>query len=177
MVSDYDAYLNTYLHIGPLSMARMKKGTVIVRYGIGVDNIELDTARQLGIRICNVPDYGLAAVSEYVLGAITANLRQLATFNARVRAGNWEYKDVLPIREFSDYTIGLLGFGGIGRTLAKYLLAIHFRVMVYDPFVQNTVTEAAGCVPGSLDEVLATGDVISLHMPLVDATHHISSTD
>ena len=177
IAADYDAFLNTYLHIGPTAMACMKKGAVIVRYGIGVDNIELETARQLGIRVCNVPDYGLAAVSEYVIGAITAGLRQLANFDVRVRTGNWEYKDVLPIREYSDYTIGLLGFGGIGRTLAKYLLAINFRVMVHDPFVEKTVVEAAGCIPGTLGEVLAASDVISLHMPLVDATHHIINSE
>lgn len=173
IAGEYDAFLNTYLHVGPISMENMKKGAVIVRYGIGVDNVELEAAKQYGIRVCNVPDYGLAAVSEYVLGAITGNLRQLSDFNLRIREGNWEYKDVLPIREYSDYTIGLLGFGGIGKTLAKYLRAVNFQVVVYDPFVDKSDVADAGCKLIALDELLLTSDAISLHMPLVETTHHI----
>jgi D-3-phosphoglycerate dehydrogenase len=177
IAGEYDAFLNTYLHVGPLSMSCMKKGAVIVRYGIGVDNIELEAAKEYGIRVCNVPDYGLAAVSEYALGAITGNLRQLSGFNARIRDGNWDYKDVLPIREYSDYTIGLLGFGGIGRTLAGYLRAIDFQVIVYDPFVDQYVVADADCRKVSLNDLLPASDVISLHMPLVDATHHIINAE
>lgn len=177
IAGQYDAFFNTYLHVGEKAMSQMKEGAVLVRYGIGVDNVELATAKKYGIKVCNVPDYGLAAVSEYAVGAITSGIRQLNQFDLRIRSGNWDYKDVLPIREYSDYVIGLFGFGGIGRTLAKYLTAINFQVLVYDPYVKEEVVEEAGCRSGSLEEVLASSDVLSLHMPLVDATHHIINKD
>ncbi len=173
IAGDYDAFLNTYLHIGPTAMSRMKRGAVVVRYGIGVDNVELDAARDYGIRVCNVPDYGLAAVAEYALTGIFNEIRSLNRFNNRVRSGNWDYKDMLPIHEFSTYTVGLLGFGGIGKTLANYLTALRFKVQVYDPYVDRSVVEQAGCSLADLEEVLAASDIVSLHMPLVEATHHI----
>ena len=177
IAGQYDAFLNTYLHIGELSMSKMKPGAVIVRYGIGVDNVDLEAAKAHGIVVCNVPDYGLAAVSEYALSAILSKIHQLDLFNTRVRQGNWDYKDMQPVHEFSGYKVGLLGFGGIGRTLAGYLTALKFNVLVYDPFVNADAVAKAGCTKADMAELLGQSDVVSLHMPLTEDTRHLINAD
>jgi D-3-phosphoglycerate dehydrogenase len=173
IADQYDVFINTYVQLTERSMSKMKPGTAIIRYGVGVDNVNLDHAKKHGVHVCNIPDYGLVSVAEYTLSAITGLFRKLQFFDAKVRGGDWSYDDCGPLRNFDQCTVGLMGFGGIARTLAGYLRAVGFSVLVHDPYVPAEAVKEQDCTPASLEDVLTRADLISLHMPLTDSTRHL----
>ncbi|MFW5488485.1 MAG: C-terminal binding protein [Desulfovibrio sp.] len=177
IADQYDVFINTYVQLTERSMSKMKPGAAIIRYGVGVDNVNLDHARKCGVHVCNIPDYGLVSVAEYTLSAITGLFRKLQFFDAKVRRSDWSYDDCGPLRNFDQCTVGLMGFGGIARTLARYLRAVGFTVIVHDPFVPADAVKEQGCTPASFEEVLAQADLISLHMPLTDTTRHLMNSE
>ncbi len=170
MAGDADAILNTYLPWDASSIDRLEKCRIIARYGIGVDNVDLDAARNAGIVVTNVPDYSVEEVATHALALILATLRKVMSADSSVRAGAWSIDNFRPIRRLSTLTVGLLGYGRIGRRLAAPLEALGARIVAHDPYLQP----GADLPPLlSLDEVLANSDVVSLHLPLTDETRGI----
>ncbi len=136
----------------------------VVRYGVGVDNVDLATAGRLGKWVAYVPDYGTEAVALHALTLVLAGIRRLVAADAAVRSGAWGFDDLRPLLLPSSTTAGIVGLGRIGRRVAGLLLAVGFqRVIGHDPVASAT---DLGVTDGPLDEVLARSDVVSLHAPL-----------
>jgi D-3-phosphoglycerate dehydrogenase len=164
---DADAILNTYLPWDADSIGRLKKCRIIARYGIGIDNVDLAAASGQGIVVTNVPDYSVEEVATHALALILASLRRLTLANGTVREGGWSIDRFRPIRRLSTLTVGLVGFGRIGRRIAAPLEALGAVIVCYDPYL----TPTAEIQPlSTLDELLATSDIVSLHLPLTPET-------
>ena len=137
----------------------------IVRYGIGVDSIDLDAARERGITVARVTDYGTEAVAFHAVTLACAGVRRLVEADHHVHAGGWGFADLRPLHLPSATRVGVVGFGRIGRAAAAMFVGLGFRVAAHDPFAP-----VAGRVEGvaevaDLDTLLADSDVVSLHVP------------
>lgn len=147
-------------------------GGTLVRYGVGYDNVDVVAAAELGLAVANVPDYGADTVADHATACLLALLRKLPAYDRAIRADGWVAPAGLgPIRGLASTTVGLIGSGRIGRGVAERLSAFGVRVLVHDPFVD--LGAVPGITPVDLDELLTNCDAISLHCPLVPATHHL----
>lgn len=170
VAADADAVLNTYLPWDDESIGRLERCKVIARYGIGVDNVDLEAARRAGIVVTNVPDYSVEEVAVHALGLLLAGLRKIPEADRRVREGVWGIGEFRPIRRLSESTLGLLGFGRIGRRVAAGAAALGATVIVHDPFLEPS-PDSPELV--ELPDLLARSDFLSLHAPLTDSTRNI----
>jgi D-3-phosphoglycerate dehydrogenase len=148
-------------------VAAMDRARVIVRYGIGVDNVDTDAARARGIPVCNVPDYCIDEVADHTLAFILAVTRQVVPNCLHVRGGGWVSPGaVARMRALRDLTVGVVGFGRIGREVVRRLLPFRCPVVAFDPAVPPAVIQEGGArAAGSLDELLPQSDVLTLHCP------------
>jgi len=148
---------------------------VIGRLGVGLDNIDVDSCRQRGIRV--IPAFGANArsVAEYVVTTAAVLLRGAYLSTAEVAAGKWPRARLSDGREALDKTLGLVGFGDIGRRTAALAQAFGMQVIAHDPMLSadDPVWRATGVRCVALDELLAQADAVSLHVPLVDATRNL----
>jgi D-3-phosphoglycerate dehydrogenase len=170
-----DAVLTQFARINAAVIGAMARARVIVRYGIGVDNVDLEAARARGIPVCNVPDYCVEEVADHTLSFILAATRQVVPNTLRVRQGKWGLAVPLDqMKALRDLTVGVIGFGRIGRAVVRRLLPFQCAVRVYDPFIAGPLIEQAGAGPArSLDELLAAADVLTLHCPSTPQTRKL----
>lgn len=151
-------------------LGRLPDLCAIVKHGIGIDNIDLDAARDANITVANVKGSNANAVAEYVVGAMLMTVRRLAAAQASLGRGEWRR---FIGRELGGLTIGLLGFGRTGRAVAARLSGFGPRLLAFDPFVPPDDAARAGATLATFDEVLRESDVVSLHLPLEAATRHL----
>ncbi|MBM3327573.1 MAG: 3-phosphoglycerate dehydrogenase [Calditrichaeota bacterium] len=135
---------------------------VIVRGGVGVDNIDVKHAESKGIKVMNTPTASSASVAELALAHMFALSRSFVDANLTMRAGQWEKKKYAKGLELGGKTLGILGIGRIGKELAKRALALGMKVIAYDPLVKNIDLDVKLV---SKEEVLKDSDFISLHIP------------
>jgi D-3-phosphoglycerate dehydrogenase len=151
----------------------MERCRIIVRYGIGVDTIDLPAATERGILVANVPDYCLDEVSDHALTLLLMLSRQMIPAIALAREDTWAVAKMPPLQRLRGQTCGLIGCGRIGSLLAGKVAQLGMSVIVHDPYL----SEARACEMGaelvSLDALLARADFISLHAPLNEGTHHL----
>jgi D-3-phosphoglycerate dehydrogenase len=147
----------------------------IVRYGIGVDSIDIDIAAEHGIPVVNIPDYCIEEVSNQAFVHLLALAKKFPLLHNNLRAGRWDQSVFKPMPSIYDQTLGLVGFGRIGRAVAKKAQAFGMKFVVADPFVSEEVVEQAGGRRVSLDELLAESDFVSVHVPLMAETRHLFS--
>jgi D-3-phosphoglycerate dehydrogenase len=148
----------------------------VVRLGIGVDSVDLDAATELGIVVANVPDFCSDEVAEHALGLIFAVTRKLALADRKTRRGEWVpgMDGVLwPIRRLSGQTLGLIGLGKIGRSMASKAQGLGLKVIAYDPHACAEAAQAAGVPLMSLEALLPQTDILSLHVPATAETKGI----
>ncbi|MBL6930875.1 MAG: C-terminal binding protein [Rhodospirillales bacterium] len=172
-VTDADAVLVRESPISEEAVMAMARCRVIVRYGVGTDNINLEAARKKGIPVANVPSYGIDAVSDHALALMLAINRRIITRDHEVRAGQWgigQQQKILPLR---GATLGIFGFGKIARRAHEKFKVIGFeRTLVVDPGLTDKDANTAGVQIVDLETLCRESDVISLHAPLNDATRH-----
>lgn len=154
-------------------ISQLKNCELIVRYGIGVDNIDLQAAKEYHIPVANVPDYCIEEVATHTLALALALQRRLVSTDRRIRDGVWKIIPPGAVRPASETTFIVMGFGRIARSVAAQARALGFRVAAYDPFVSDDVMAEAGVRTVSLEEALTEGDILSLHMPLSNDTRHL----
>lgn len=140
---------------------------IIVRCGIGTDNVDMVAASKLGIQVYNTPDAPTRAVAELTLAHILSWLRRIPECNNIIRKGKW---NSLMGKMLASQTVGLIGYGRIGRMVAELLKAFGAEVLIYDVF---EITPAPGIKVVSLDSLLSMSDIVSLHLPYTPETHHL----
>jgi len=138
---------------------------VIIRGGVGLDSIDVAHAQDKGIDVRNTPTASSNAVAELAVGMMFALARHIATADASMKAGRWDKKK-LKGTELAGKTLGVIGYGRIGRALGALGQALGMTVVAYDPYVQGE-----NIVP--LDELVAVADYVSLHLPHTPETHHV----
>ncbi len=146
---------------------------VIVRYAIGVDNIDLKAAEEHGIYVCNVPDYSIDEVSNHAIALLMDCVRKLTYLVNQVKQGNCSYTLIKPLFRMEGKTLGLVGFGRIPRLVAKKMAGFGVEIIAYDPMIDEQAAEQLGVKPVPLDALLQTSDYISVHCPLMDSTYHM----
>ena len=152
------------------SLPRVK---CIVRYGIGVDNIDVQSARALGRMVSNVPRYCQDEVSDHTVAMILSLTRRICHDHYQIAHGGWGIAPFLPIPAFSDMIVGLIGFGSIARRVSEKLKCFRFRQVAFDPQVDDRIFEDCGVQRVDQDTLFSLADVISLHCPLLDETRHM----
>jgi D-3-phosphoglycerate dehydrogenase len=169
-VLDADAVLVRESPIDASAIVAMRRCKAIVRYGIGVDNIDLAAAKLRRIAVANVPDYGTEEVSDQALALLMAVARRVVTRHHAVKAGAWNVGPSEKMYRIAGKTLGLVGYGRIADAFARKMRGIGVaRVMAYDPYaVLPENTESA-----DIDDICRQADVISLHAPLTSDTRHI----
>ena len=135
---------------------------VIARYGVGVEAVDLAAATERGIVVSNTPGANAEAVADHTVGLALAALRSTVDGDRRVRSGDWTVRRG---RELGRSTVGIVGFGRIGRGVARRLQGFGSDVLATDPFVPAEDVRRAGAEPATLDEIFAKADVITLHAP------------
>lgn len=152
---------------------------IIVRYGVGVDNIDLDHARRRGIYVANVPDYGAEhEVSEHALALYLAVQRRIASRDAEVRGGKWGIGQAAMIPSRENAVLGLIGCGKIGLQAARKFRAFGFnKVLVADPYIKTDVAQSEALEVVDIETLCREADVVSLHAPLTPETRHILNSD
>lgn len=146
---------------------------VIGRYGVGVDTIDLDAAEERGITVVNVPDYGTQSVADHAIALVLAVVRNLPKLEEVARSSSMEAVLGAPIHQFCDMTLGVAGFGAIGRALAEKARGVGFTTIVTDPMIPAGTAEVDGFEVVSFEELLGRSDVVSIHLPLLPSTKHL----
>jgi len=167
---DADAILVTYAKLPGALLRQLKRCKAIGRFGLGVDNIDLPAAKELGIAVNYVPDYCLREVSDQTMALLLALARKVPLANKLVQSGRWELAPLVPLRRIEGRVLGLVGFGNIPRRVAPKAKAFGLHVLTYDPYVDSAAAAAAGVECVSFDDLLARSDFVSLHAPLQPAT-------
>jgi D-3-phosphoglycerate dehydrogenase len=174
---DADALLVTYAKINADMIREMKKCKIISRFGIGVDNVDIEAATRQGIVVTKVPDYCIDEVSDHAMALLLSLVRKIPFSSARAHAGRWEMPAVTPIHRLRGTVLGLVGFGRIPQLVAPKAKAFGIRVMASDPYVPLNVMEQAGVGRLEFAELLKISDYISIHSPLLPETHHLFSDE
>jgi D-3-phosphoglycerate dehydrogenase len=170
---DADVLLVQWAPITRRVLEALPRARCVVRYGIGVDNIDLEAAKDLRVTVANVPDYCIEEVSDHALTMICSLCKRIPQDHDQIKKGGWGIGPFLPIPAFSDLTLGLVGFGAIARRVADKAKAFGFRIIACDPFVMESVFSDRGVDRVNKETLLSVADVISLHCPLVPETTHL----
>ena len=142
---------------------------VVGRAGVGVDNVDVEAATRRGIVVANAPESNVVSAAEHTIGLLVALARNIPQAHAALMQGRWERSQWGGV-ELADKTLGVLGFGRIGRQVARRAQGLGMKVFAYDPFVPADRFREAGVENGSLDEVLARAEFLTLHLPLTADT-------
>lgn len=143
------------------------KMKVLVRFGVGVDNFDLEAAKRHGIAVCNCPGINTTAVAEQAVALILGLTRQIVWLNKETKEGKWPR---IMMHELKNCTVGILGFGSIGRNICEKLKAFSPVLIAYDKYVDEKEAERLGVEMVSFEEVLKRSDVISVNLPAVPET-------
>ena len=172
LAKGYDAiciFVNDYASAATLDIIAKNGTKILLLRCAGFNNIDLEAARSLNVKIARVPEYSPYAVAEYATGLLLSINRKIHKAYNRVRENNFNLDGLIGM-DLHQKTVGIIGYGKIGHAFANIMLGFGCKVIVYDPYAQS-VAENAHLV--DLSTLLTTSDVISLHCPLNDSTHHI----
>ena len=174
---DADVLLVQWAPVTRRVLEALPKTRCIVRYGVGVNNFDLDAAKDLGVVAANVPDFCVDEVADHALSMMLSLCRRIPQDHHQIVHGGWGVNPFRPIAAISDLTLGLVSFGKISRNLARKAAAIGFTVKAYDPFLGDDAFVKAGVSRMDLPELLKTCDVVSLHCPLVPETKYLINSE
>jgi D-3-phosphoglycerate dehydrogenase / 2-oxoglutarate reductase len=173
-----DFVLTQFAKLDAEAISQMDKARVIVRYGIGVDNVDIEAARTRGIPVCNVPDYCIDEVADHTLALMLSATRRVVENANYVSGGNWGLPvPVEAMRCLKSMTVGIVGFGRIGREVAARLAPFKCRILVADPAVTAAEVAEMGCELTQLENLLVSSDLVTLHCPSSSTTRHLLNFD
>ena len=173
IINEYDAIIvRGRTRVTPEVFNAAKKLKVVGRSGVGVDNIDLKSAKEHNVIVVNAPVATTRAVAELSMGFIFALSRELPRADTSIKGGAWLKKEFEGV-ELNGKTLGIIGVGRIGATVARMALAMGMHVVAYDPLVSPEIIQGWGGESGSMDEVLCKSDFITIHTPLTDSTRNL----
>jgi D-3-phosphoglycerate dehydrogenase len=149
----------------------------VVRYGVGVDNIDVQGARELGRVVSNVPNYCQDEVSDHAIAMILSLARRIPHDHNQLREGKWGIGPFLPIPAFSDLTLGFVAFGAIARRVSEKAKPFRFRQIAFDPAVSADIFARSSVERVDRDTLIRTADIISLHCPLLPETRQMINAE
>jgi len=158
-------------------ISQLQNCKMMVRYGIGYDNIDVSAATERGIIVCNLPDYCQPDVATTAMALLLDLVRKVTLLDRHVRSGKWDLNYGYPVNRLSSLTLGLVGFGSIARTFVKFLYGFSMNIIAFDPYADESLFTALNVRKVSLDELFAQADVISIHTPLTSETRHLVNRD
>ncbi len=167
LTREADAIIDEYYR--PLSrrvFEQLKRCKVIVRTGIGVDTIDIQAATDHNICVVNIPDYCVDEVAEHALGLLFMLARKLFTLTNSVKKGQWDRNIMKPVFRIEGQTLGIVGLGKIGRSLARKAKGLEMSIIFYDPYIDPQMAGKEGVRPVSFESLLKESDFISVHIPL-----------
>lgn len=164
-----DAVLNFRKPLGAAEIRTMTDCRIIARYGIGCDNVDLDAATRSGIPVTNVPEYCLEEVPTHTLALSLALIRGVKPYDRSIREGDWDRTRGPEIHRLSTMTIGIVGFGSIGRRVADRFLTLGANVIVSDPYLTESEIPADVTLV-SFESLIEQAALLTIHSPLTDST-------
>ncbi|WP_135305924.1 C-terminal binding protein [Haloarcula amylovorans] len=176
-LADADAVINLRYELDEAAIDALTDCRVISRYGIGVDNIAVDAASDRGIPVTNVPDYCLEEVSVHALTLYLALARGLTSYDADVADGGWDRSVAAPIHRLSTRTVGVVGYGAIGRAVGERAAALGADVVASDPFLSEEDVAADPADLVEFEAVLERADFVTVHSPLTPDTRELFDAD
>jgi D-3-phosphoglycerate dehydrogenase len=165
-----DGILNQYAPITERVIENMKNCKVISRYGVGVNTIDLEAATRKGIVVANCTDYCLDEVADHAMALLLNAARKVSLLNNRTKAGEWDYKQAVPLARLRGKVLGLAGFGRIAQNVSVKAKAFGFRILTHDPYITDKLAAAYGVESVDLHTLCSESDFISVHLPLTEAT-------
>jgi D-3-phosphoglycerate dehydrogenase len=171
--------MNRFAPIGRDALAVMASGALVVRYGIGYDNVDLAAAQAVGVRVANVPDYGVDTVADHAVALILSAARRITVYDRMTRANGWaNATDVGPVKALADSTLGLIGVGRVGVAVAHRMAGFRCQIIAFDPYANaDALAERGIRLVDSVEDLLQGSDIVSLHAPLTDSTRRIIDAD
>lgn len=145
---------------------------LVMRFGVGTDNFDLEAMKRRGIAVGVISNNN--SVAEFTVALILGIMKNLHLFDNAVREGKWSR---FTMRELKDKTVGIVGFGRIGRRLAQLLQSFDVKLLAYDPYMNEAAAAQLNVTPTDLDTLLANSDIVSLHIPSTPQTHHLINRD
>jgi D-3-phosphoglycerate dehydrogenase / 2-oxoglutarate reductase len=171
---DADVLLNQYVPITAEVLDALPRCRLVVRYGVGVDNVDVEAAAARGVWVANVPDYGRDEVADHTLALALSVLRGVVALDRSVHAGSWDLEPIRPLRRLSTLTWGVVGCGAIGTAVAGRAAGLGMRVLGHD--VEGVRPEPPiERVP--LEDLVDRSDLVSLHAALTRDSHHLIGAD
>ena len=146
---------------------------VIVRYGIGLNNIDIPAATKRGIYVVNFPTFCIHEVSTLAVAITLTLVKKLFQYTQDVKSGLWDFERRLPVIDLRESKIGVLGFGNIARLYIQKTKVFGVEHLVHDPYIKQEIIEEAGAKAVSFEELLTQSDVISIHVPLTKETRDL----
>jgi D-3-phosphoglycerate dehydrogenase len=171
-----DGIIDQFFPITRRAIEHLEKCKVIAVYGIGTNQIDLNAASEKGIPVVNVPDYCIDEVATHAVSLILNCARDVANYGRLVKGGDWAYMK-LKLHRFCGRTVGIVGLGAIGRSVAGKLAGFDLELIGYDPFVSAESMASLGVSKRGIDELFRESDFITLHLPLTEETTNMVSTE
>lgn len=172
-VFDAEALLVWHARVTARTIERLQRCRVIVRYGVGYDNVDIEAAAARSIPVCNNPDYGTEEVADATWGCILSLARGTLHYNAEIRDGprGWDWSAPRPLYRLRGRTLGIIGLGRIGTAVARRALPSGVHVVFYDPYKPDGYDKALGIArAATLEELLRAADIVTVHVPLTGET-------
>jgi len=173
--AEADAIIVRWLNVTPGIIRRLHRCRIIVRYGVGYDNVHYEAATTAGIMIGHCPHYCLDEVATHALALLLGCIRGITTSHAMLAAGSWSQGPFFRVSRMAGRTLGIVGLGNIGSALARKLGGWGLRLLAHDPFVEPEQVASAGVTLVEFETLLREAHYISLHVPLLPETHHLIS--
>ncbi|WP_254547123.1 C-terminal binding protein [Halomarina pelagica] len=177
LLSRADAVINLRYDLDAEAIAAMDDVQVIARYGIGVDNVDTEAAAERAIPVTNVPTYCLEEVATHALALVLALGREVVRYDRSVSDGGWDRSVGAPVHRFSTRTVGVVGYGAIGREVGTRAAALGADVLASDPFLGEADVADDPATLVTFDELLERADFVTVHSPLTEGTRGMIDAD
>ena len=153
------------------------KCKIIARVGVGLDNIDEEAAKEKNIRVINAVEGATTAVAELVIGLMLSMAREIPRADREIRNGNWIKKELMG-SELKGKYLGIIGLGNIGKRLGRLTRALNMNIIGYDVIpIDDEFSKEVGLMKADLGTLLSSADYVSLHVPLLDSTHHMINAE
>ena len=163
--------------LGKELITKADKCQIIARVGVGLDNIDEEAAKEKNIRVINAVEGAITAVAELVIGLMLSMAREIPRADREIRNGNWIKKELMG-SELKGKYLGIVGLGNIGKRLGRLARALNMNIIGYDVIpIDEEFSKEVGLMKADLDTLLSSSDFVSLHVPLLDSTHHMINAE